>query len=99
MADVDLGVASGWDEGDFHGRVKLQNNRTYPDTPEKDVLITSPNSIELVMNGNHSSSQEADKIYFTTYHGSSRKVVGILDSDGNLRIAGKVITDQKDMDL
>ncbi|MEU1088874.1 DUF6342 family protein [Streptomyces sp. NPDC005576] len=95
MADVDLGVATSWDEGEYHGRIKLQQNRAYPNSPEQDVLITSPNSIELVMNGNHSSSQEADKIYFTTYHGSARRVVAVLDSDGNLSIAGKLTTDQK----
>ncbi|MBD0746264.1 DUF6342 family protein [Streptomyces sp. CBMA152] len=97
MADIDLGVASDWDEGDTHGRVKLRPNQIYPNSPKKDVLISSPVSIELSVNTNFSTSQEADKIYFTTYHGSTKKIIGILDSDGNLYIAGRVITDQKDL--
>ncbi|MEU1226115.1 DUF6342 family protein [Streptomyces sp. NPDC005828] len=97
MADIDLGPASDWDEGDTHGRVKLRENQVYPGTPKKDVLISSPVSIELSVNTNYSSSQEADKIYFTTHHGSTKKIIGILDSDGNLYIAGRVITDQKDL--
>ncbi|MGP9020117.1 DUF6342 family protein [Streptomyces sp. BR1] len=36
-------------------------------------------------------------VYFTTYHGSTKKIIGILDSDGNLYIAGRVITEQKDL--
>ncbi|MBB4986507.1 MULTISPECIES: DUF6342 family protein [Streptomyces] len=97
MADIDLGVASDWDEGDTHGRVKLRQNQVYPSSPKKDVLISSPVSIELSVNTNYSSSQEADKIYFTTHHGSTKKIIGVLDSDGNLYIAGRVITDQKDL--
>ncbi|MFJ4183129.1 DUF6342 family protein, partial [Streptomyces sp. NPDC089733] len=42
MADIDLGVASDWDEGDTHGRVKLRQNQVYPNSPKKDVLISSP---------------------------------------------------------
>ncbi|MFI5828533.1 DUF6342 family protein [Streptomyces sp. NPDC051578] len=49
------------------------------------------------MNSNHSTSQEADEVYFVTHHGSSKKTVGILDSDGNLKIAGRLITDQEDL--
>ncbi|MFJ9200948.1 DUF6342 family protein [Streptomyces flaveolus] len=41
MADIDLGVASDWDEGDTHGRVKLRQNQVYPNSPKKDVLISS----------------------------------------------------------
>jgi hypothetical protein len=40
-------------------------------------------------------SRPADKIFFTTYHGSTRRVVAVLDSDGNLAIAGHLTTDQK----
>ncbi|MEV5646540.1 DUF6342 family protein [Streptomyces flaveolus] len=39
----------------------------------------------------------ADKIYFTTHHGSTKKVIAVLDSDGNLHIAGRLITEQKDL--
>ncbi|MGE7388921.1 DUF6342 family protein [Streptomyces sp. NPDC004126] len=97
MADIDLGVASDWDEGDTHGRVKLRPNQVYPNSPKKDVLISSPVSIELSVNTNYSSSQEADKIYFTTHHGSTKKIIAVLDSDGNLHIAGRLITEQKDL--
>ncbi|MER7950543.1 DUF6342 family protein [Streptomyces sp. NPDC096079] len=97
MADIDLGVASDWDEGDTHGRVKLRQNQTYPNSPKKDVLISSPVSIELSVNTNFSSSQEADKIYFTTHHGSTKKIIAVLDSDGNLHIAGRLIPEQKDL--
>ncbi|MFC9397421.1 DUF6342 family protein [Streptomyces sp. NPDC057027] len=97
MADIDLGLASDWDEGDAHGRVKLRQNQVYPTSPKKDVLISSPVSIELSVNTNYSSSQEADKIYFTTHHGSTKKIIAVLDSDGNLHIAGRLITEQKDL--
>ncbi|MFJ9648295.1 DUF6342 family protein [Streptomyces sp. NPDC004244] len=97
MAEIDLGLASDWDEGDTHGRIKLRPNQTYPNSPKKDVLISSPVSIELSVNTNYSSSQEADKIYFTTHHGSTKKIIAVLDSDGNLHIAGRLITEQKDL--
>lgn len=97
MADIDLGLASDWDEGDTHGRVKLRQNQVYPTSPKKDVLISSPVSIELSVNTNLSTSQEADKIFFTTHHGRTKKIIGILDSDGNLHIAGRLITEQKDL--
>ncbi|MFF8373773.1 DUF6342 family protein [Streptomyces lydicus] len=97
MPDIDLGLASDWDEGDTHGRIKLRPNQIYPNSPKKDVLISSPVSIELSVNTNYSTSQEADKIYFTTHHGSTKKVIAVLDSDGNLHIAGRLITEQKDL--
>ncbi|WAX78763.1 DUF6342 family protein [Streptomyces sp. KMM 9044] len=97
MPDIDLGVATDWDEGDTHGRVKLRQNQVYPTSPKKDVLISSPVSIELSVNTNYSTSQEADKIYFTTHHGSRKKIIGILDSEGNLRIAGRLIEEQRDL--
>ncbi|MFE5719704.1 DUF6342 family protein [Streptomyces erythrochromogenes] len=95
MAEIDLGVASDWDEGDNHGRIKLQQSQIIPTS--KDVLISSPVSIELSVNTNYSTSQEADKIYFTTHHGSTKKVIAVLDSDGNLHIAGRLIAEQKDL--
>ncbi|MFI2607552.1 DUF6342 family protein [Kitasatospora sp. NPDC018619] len=97
MADLDLGKATDWAEGETHGRVKLVDNRVYSGTPEKDVAIISPNSVEIQVNSNLNSSQEADKVYFTTYHGSTKHVIAVLDSDGNLSIAGKLITDQKNL--
>ncbi|MFH8882158.1 DUF6342 family protein [Streptomyces californicus] len=75
----------------------MRQNQVYPTSPKKDVLISSPVSIELSVNTNHSSSQEADKIYFTTHHGSTKKIIAVLDSDGNLHIAGRLITDQKNL--
>ncbi|WTW99944.1 DUF6342 family protein [Streptomycetaceae bacterium NBC_01309] len=98
MAEIDLGVATDWNEGDTHGRVKLRQNQVYPNAPAKqDVLISGPNSIELAVNSNNSLTQEADKIYFTTYHGTTKKIIAVLDSDGNLHIAGNLITEQKDL--
>ncbi|MEU2894814.1 DUF6342 family protein [Streptomyces sp. NPDC001273] len=97
MPDIDLGVATDWNEGDTHGRVKLRQNQVYPTSPKKDVLISSPVSIELSVNTNYSTSQEADKIYFTTHHGSQKKTIAILDSEGNLHIAGRLIEGQRDL--
>ncbi|MFE9792728.1 DUF6342 family protein [Streptomyces goshikiensis] len=97
MPDIDLGVATDWDEGDTHGRVKLRQNQIYPTSPKRDVLISSPVSIELSVNTNFSTSQEADKIYFTTHHGNQKKVIAVLDSNGDLRIAGRVIQEQKNL--
>ncbi|WP_452299646.1 DUF6342 family protein [Microtetraspora fusca] len=73
MPDIDLGVAADWDEGDTHGRIKLRQNQIYPTSPKKDVLISSPMSIEISVNTNLSSSREAGKIYFTTHHGSAEE--------------------------
>lgn len=91
MPDIDLGLATDWEEGDSHGRVKLRQNQRYPNTPKRDVLISGPNSIELSVNTNFSTSQEADKIFFTTHHGTEKKIIAILDSEGDLYIAGRVI--------
>ncbi|MFJ3175291.1 DUF6342 family protein [Streptomyces roseus] len=97
MADLDLGTATGWGEGESHGRVKLVENQIYKASPERNAAVISPNSVEIVMNSNFSTSQEADKHYFVTHHGSTKKIVGILDSNGDLRIAGRIITDQSDL--
>lgn len=94
MPDIDLGVADDWEEGDFHGRVKLTQSRGQSNPAKKDVLVGSPVSIELSVNTNHSFEQETDKIYFTTHHGTTKKIVAVLDSNGNLSIAGKVFTNQ-----
>ncbi|NNH69793.1 hypothetical protein HLB23_07920 [Nocardia uniformis] len=94
MPDIDLGLATDWNEGDTHGRVKLRQNQVYPTSPKKDVLISSPVSIELCVNTNYSTSQEADKIFFTTHHGSQKKIIAVLDSEGNLAIAGRVMEQQ-----
>ncbi|MFV2100474.1 DUF6342 family protein [Micromonospora sp. LOL_024] len=97
MPDVDLGLATDWDEGDTHARVRLRQNQFYPDSPKKDVLISSPVSIELSVNTNYSTSQEADKIFFTTHHGSQKRIIAILDSEGNLQIAGRLMEMQNDL--
>lgn len=97
MPDVDLGLATDWDEGDTHGRIRLRQNQCYPNSPKRDVLISSPVSIELSVNTNHSTSQEADKIFFTTHHGSQKRIIAILDSEGNLQIAGRVTEMQKNL--
>ncbi len=90
MADLDLGLATDWDEGDTHGRIRLRQNQKYPNSPKKDVLISSPVSIEFSVNTNYSTSQEADKFFFTTHHGHMKKIVAVLDSQGNLSIAGQL---------
>ncbi|WBB98719.1 MULTISPECIES: DUF6342 family protein [unclassified Solwaraspora] len=97
MPDVDLGLATDWDEGDTHGRIRLRQNQVYESSPKKDVLISSPVSIELSVNTNYSTSQEADKIFFTTHHGSQKKIIAVLDSAGNLYIAGRVIEGQTNL--
>jgi hypothetical protein len=97
MPDVDLGLATDWNEGDTHGRIRLRQNQQYPNSPKRDVLISSPVSIELSVNTNHSTSQEADKIFFTTHHGSQKKIIAILDSAGNLHIAGRLIEGQTNL--
>ncbi|MFJ6252763.1 MULTISPECIES: DUF6342 family protein [unclassified Streptomyces] len=94
MPDIDLGEASDWLGGDIHGRVKLTQSRGQSNPARKDVLVGSPVSIELSVNTNLSASQEADKIYFTTHHGTTKKVIAVLDSNGQLSIAGKVFTNQ-----
>ncbi|MEV7282550.1 DUF6342 family protein [Streptomyces sp. NPDC093111] len=95
MADIDLGVATDWNEGDTHARIALRQNHVNPKS--QDILISSPVSIELSVNSNFSSNQEGDKIFFTTHIGSTKKIIGILDSEGNLHIAGRLITEQKDL--
>jgi len=98
MPDLDLGIATDWISGDTHGRVMLRQNQKYKSSPKKkDVLISSPCSVELSVNTNYSSTQEADKIFFTTHHETEKKVIGILDSDGNLSIAGELLQMQNNL--
>ncbi|WP_306356062.1 MULTISPECIES: DUF6342 family protein [unclassified Nocardia] len=97
MPDIDLGLATDWNEGDTHGRIRLRQNQCYPESPKKDVLISSPVSIELSVNTNYSTSQEADKIFFTTHHGDTKKIIAVLDSDGNLFIAGRLMQEIRDL--
>src|SRR6478752_1810113 len=99
MPDIDLGVATDWIAGDPNGRVKLQPSPKYPNSPKKDVLVSSPQCIEIAVNTNFetppSGSMKLDKkIYFTTTSGGQKKIIAILDADGNLSIAGKVIQGQ-----
>ncbi len=61
------------------------------------MIISSPLSIELSVNTNYSTSREADKISFTTHHGSTKRIIAILDSEGNLQIAGRVMEMQRDL--
>ncbi|WP_067812883.1 DUF6342 family protein [Nocardia inohanensis] len=97
MTDIDLGVASDWEEGDTHGRMRLTPSKIYPNTPKRDVTISGPNGIELSVNTNFSNTQEADKIFFTTYRGTEKVVLAVLDSDGNLLIRGQVIDKQSNL--
>ncbi|MFF4383515.1 DUF6342 family protein [Kitasatospora sp. NPDC001547] len=97
MPDIDLGVASDVKNGDYNGRIKLRENQVHPASGEKDVLISSPESIELSVNTNTSSSQEADKFYFSTHHGMTHKMLAVLDSDGNLTLVGRLRTGQTNL--
>ncbi|GAA2106254.1 hypothetical protein GCM10009759_44250 [Kitasatospora saccharophila] len=97
MADIDLGVASDVKTGDYNGRIKLVQNRLDPNPAKKDVVISGPESIELSVNTNLDSSQEADKVYFTTFHGYSKKLLAVLDSEGNLSLAGQLTTGQTNL--
>lgn len=91
---IDMGIATDWEEGQAHNQIINRQNQKYKTTPKRDILIQSPVSIEFNVNSNLSNSQEADKIFFTTYHGSTKKIIGILDSNGNLFISGKVHENQ-----
>lgn len=48
------------------------------------MVISSPLGIELSVNTNNSTSQEGDRIVFSTFHGTEKKVIAILDSAGDL---------------
>ncbi|MFF7456872.1 DUF6342 family protein [Kitasatospora sp. NPDC008115] len=39
----------------------------------------------------------SQRVFSTTYRGATRRVIGVLDSDGNLSIAGRLVTDQKNL--
>ena len=99
--DVDLGVCTDWREGETHARIVSRQNQKFPHSPKKDILITSPVSIELRVNSNNSSTTEADKIFFTTGavdgRPEAKEVVGILDSRGNLFLAGQVFERQHNL--
>ncbi|MBD0674342.1 DUF6342 family protein [Streptomyces sp. CBMA156] len=97
MPDIDLGVASDVKSGDSNARIKLVQNRVNANPAWKDVVISGPESIELAVNTNESTSQEADKVYFTTHHGSTKKLLAVLDSMGNLSLAGRLLTEQKNL--
>ncbi|MET8544944.1 DUF6342 family protein [Kitasatospora sp. NPDC004799] len=94
MPDIDLGVASDWTDGDYNGRVKLRQNPVLQSAAKKDVVVSTPTSIELSVNTNLEVDQRTDRIYFTTHYGTTKKVIAVLDSDGNLSIAGQVFTRQ-----
>ncbi|WP_239647535.1 MULTISPECIES: DUF6342 family protein [Nocardiopsis] len=74
----------------------LERNRA-PHSLKKDAVIGAPLSIELSVNTNLSTSQEADEVPFTTKHGSTKRTSGILGSSGAPYIAGHLITEQNDL--
>ncbi|MFJ6252761.1 MULTISPECIES: DUF6342 family protein [unclassified Streptomyces] len=91
MPDIDLGKATDdYPEGDVNGRVKLTPNRVYEGSPKRDVLISGPQSIELSINTNLEVDHAKNKFYFTTHWGDTKKIIAILDSQGNLYLAGNV---------
>ncbi|MFJ6619216.1 DUF6342 family protein [Kitasatospora sp. NPDC091335] len=94
MPEIDLGVASDVKSGDANGRVKLTQNRVYDSSPKRDVLVSGPQSIELSINTNLEVDHAKNKFYFTTHWGGTKKFVAILDSEGNLYLAGGVTQEQ-----
>ncbi len=42
MAELNLGPATDWDDGEPNGKVKLVENRVYPGSPERNVAVISP---------------------------------------------------------
>ncbi|MBD0674343.1 DUF6342 family protein [Streptomyces sp. CBMA156] len=99
MPDIDLGVATDWREGDMNGRVKLTQNRVYGTSPKRDVLISGPQSVELSINTNLEVDHVKNKFYFTTRYGTMKKIIAILDSEGNLYLAGGLTEAQYRQDL
>ncbi|MFF1265970.1 DUF6342 family protein [Streptomyces anulatus] len=97
MPDVDLGVASDWNEGDTHGRIALRPSPKFSDPGKQDVVVSSPLGIELTVNTNHSTNQEGDRVVISTFHGTEKKILAILDSTGDLYISGRVIQEQGDL--
>ena len=55
---------------------------------KKDLLLTSPLSIEINIDNNNAP---ADEVKFTAGSGANKKVIAILDESGNLKIRGQVI--------
>jgi hypothetical protein len=90
VMELDLGLATDWDEGETHNRVKLVKNRHYDQEAKKDVLMTSPVSIELRVNTIFQESRESAKFFFTALDGGRKVVVAVLDSDGNLYLRGSL---------
>ncbi|MEU9517727.1 DUF6342 family protein [Streptomyces sp. NPDC048224] len=39
MPDIGLGAANGWEDGDFHGRVKLTQSKGQSNPAKKDVVV------------------------------------------------------------
>ena len=70
--------------GDIGSVIQLQDrgNGTF------DLLLSSPLSIEINIDNNNSP---ADEVKFTAGSGSNKRVIAILDEEGNLRIRGNVI--------
>ncbi|WP_067824719.1 DUF6342 family protein [Nocardia inohanensis] len=97
MPDVDLGLATDWEDGEMHGLVKLRQNQRYPNSAKKDVLISGPVGMELSVNTNLEVTQDSDKIFFTTFVGGTKKIIAILDSDGKLFIAGRLYQNCTDL--
>ncbi|MEV4189031.1 DUF6342 family protein [Streptosporangium canum] len=97
MPDVDLGIASDATQGDTHGRVKLQKIAKYPNSPKLDVAVTSPQSIEFLVNTNNETSFEAAKFIFTARFGRDLRVLAVLDSWGNLSLRGRVNENQTNL--
>ena len=64
--------------------------QTREGSKQQDMLLTSPLSIEINVDNNNYPS---DEIKFTSGSGDKKKVLAILDQNGNLRIRGKVIPD------
>lgn len=72
--------------GDIGAVIELQDRGN----GKKDLLLTTPLSVEINIDNNNSP---ADEVKFTAGSGANKKVLAILDENGNLKIRGKVMQD------
>ena len=61
---------------------------------KENLQITTPLSVEININNNNNGRGPSftDEVVITTGSGADKKVIAIIDIDGNLKLAGKVMT-------